>query len=893
MDFLKSAVASAMSKGPPFPYTIGERVDVEPTLWTVHNGTKREDGSPCTILCCNLDPKRPQWSQLASNAVKKLRTLRHPAILKILDVAETDTYTYLATEKVTPLGWYIKRKTLTTESIKWGLFSIAKALRFINEDAVSIHGLVRIPSVFVSESGEWKLGGFEALSSMKDDNAVMFHIKQSYLPTPPEVSNNGWDKVRNYPVTAVDAFQYGVLIYEVFGGTYSRQAGIAPKGNVPQNMYQAYRRLWNDDPQLRLSVGHFLDQGLRSGGFFDTRLIRLTEGIEKLGLQTENERQDFLGKIDGVADDLPDDFLKIKVLPELLKSIEYGGGGPRMFGLVIKLSSKLSEDEYESRITPVIVRLFASQDRAIRVCLLDNLPAMIDHLPQRLVNEKIFPQMVSGFTDVEPVVREQTVKAVLAVITKLSDRTINGELLKYLARTSNDEQPGIRTNTTICLGKIARNLGSSTRQKVLAAAFSRSLRDPFVHARNAALMALAATADVFSEEDCAMRLLPALCPVMVDKEKLVRDQANKTFDIFLQRVRKYSETLPETALRPAISSSNSASASAPAGPRMGTPQNDSSWAGWAISSFTNKISSARGEMQARGSVGNGSVAREPDTSRSISAPAIPHIESSSTTVPKYSPQPVRTSFFDGPLFARATATDANTTTDDLDEDIDAWGSLGDMDDLDGPTSSEPTPQQQTIPEPPKEKEKSSSKFVAYDESSEPDFAGWLAAQAQSKAKNKVLPKGMTKKSIPVSTGNTTGGTGTTAGSGKLGRASPGAGASKLPSSGGRPIVKSTTSAAGASSKTNKLPLSSTKRGPATGTGAGNVIDLGEAEENAWAQEASFVSASASKTTTTTVGADNNTVDTKPKDDAASKGGNAGLNDNDDDDDDDGWGHGWD
>lgn len=59
--------------------------------------------------------------------------------------------------------------------------------------------------------------------------------------------------------------------------------------------------------------------------------------------------------------------------------------------------------------------------------------------------------------------REQTVKAVLTVIGKLSDRTINNELLRHLAKTANDEQPGIRTNTTICLGKIARNLGQSVR----------------------------------------------------------------------------------------------------------------------------------------------------------------------------------------------------------------------------------------------------------------------------------------------------------------------------------------------------------------------------------------------------------------------------------------------
>ena len=166
----------------------------------------------------------------------------------------------------------------------------------------------------------------------------------------------------------------------------------------------------------------------------------------------------------------------MKILPELLKSVEFGGGGPKVFSFVLKIGAKLSDEEYEARLNPVLLRLFASPDRQIRVCLLDNMPLMIDHFSQKLVTDKIFPQLVStaptnpisyssfqttGFTDSAPVVREQTVKSVLTIISKLSDRTINGELLKCLAKTSNDEQPGIRTNTTICMGKIARNLGSN------------------------------------------------------------------------------------------------------------------------------------------------------------------------------------------------------------------------------------------------------------------------------------------------------------------------------------------------------------------------------------------------------------------------------------------------
>lgn len=85
----------------------------------------------------------------------------------------------------------------------------------------------------------------------------------------------------------------------------------------------------------------------------------------------------------------------MKILPELMKSVEFGGGGPKVLGVVMKISKKLTEEEFEARVMPLVVRLFGSPDRAIRVCLLDNLPHMIDRLPQKIVNDKIFPQMVS------------------------------------------------------------------------------------------------------------------------------------------------------------------------------------------------------------------------------------------------------------------------------------------------------------------------------------------------------------------------------------------------------------------------------------------------------------------------------------------------------------------
>jgi SCY1-like protein 1 len=111
--------------------------------------------------------------------------------------------------------------------------------------------------------------------------------------SPPEVSQSGWDVIKKHPQSAVDAFNFGVLIYEVFNGDYSTgQAGQTK--NVPPTMHTSYKRLCNANPKARSSIGNFLDQGNRHNSFFDTPLIKLTEGIDNLGVKSPEEREQFL-----------------------------------------------------------------------------------------------------------------------------------------------------------------------------------------------------------------------------------------------------------------------------------------------------------------------------------------------------------------------------------------------------------------------------------------------------------------------------------------------------------------------------------------------------------------------------------------------------------------------
>lgn len=182
---------------------------------------------------------------MARNAVRKLKTLRHPGIVKMLETVETETYIYVALERVIPLGWHVRRKALSEEATKWGLFTVANTLRFINEEASSVHGNIRASSIFTSESGEWKLGGLDILSNMKEDDAVIYNYGNAVPDigryTPPEIAKSGWNAIKSAPLPAPDAYQYGLLMFEVFNGGQFGSDSPGQTKNVPPSMQQGYK----------------------------------------------------------------------------------------------------------------------------------------------------------------------------------------------------------------------------------------------------------------------------------------------------------------------------------------------------------------------------------------------------------------------------------------------------------------------------------------------------------------------------------------------------------------------------------------------------------------------------------------------------------------------------
>ena len=98
---------------------------------------------------------------------------------------------------------------------------------------------------------------------------------------------------------------------------------------------------------------------------------------------------------------------------------------------------------------------------------------------------------------------------------------------------------------------------------MLVPAFSRALKDSFVHARVAGLMAFMATTDCFEIEDIATKVIPSIAFTMIDKERyaayhpdsfylilivtgphrLVRDQAFKAVELFVKKLEGHALTM--------------------------------------------------------------------------------------------------------------------------------------------------------------------------------------------------------------------------------------------------------------------------------------------------------------------------------------------------------------
>ncbi|KAF8332636.1 armadillo-type protein [Cantharellus anzutake] len=611
MEYLRtlgSAAATSLlqKSGITLPFSLGEKVSYYEgrSIWTLYDAISREGSSPISVFYFDGNsPSRKSFYPLARNALRKLRTIRHPDVLKFIGVVENDTTIYIMTERVRPLGVSLsalgdKSPTSKEEWLIWGLHRITIALAFINDSCQSTHGNLRTDSIFVSPSGEWRLGGFELLSNPSDEAAVLYQYG-SLLPdlapfTAPEVKQGGWSSTKDSPVSATDSYELGLFIHTIFNPTLPLPPTSIPphpapttasRGLIPSSLFPSFKRLLSF---LDIGTGTQMAEG--SGFFSENKLVKICAGLDGFALSSEGDKANLIRSLKESADSFPVEFASHKVLPSLVTVLDHGGASANiLLPLVLQLGKLVAPEEYSSIVLGPVVKLFATPDRGTRVALLEHLSEFVDKLNQKTVVEKIWPHLQTGFSDTVAVIREVTVRSIGSLAPHLSDRILNNELLRHLAKLQLDTEASIRTNTCILIGRLAPKLAVNTQKKVLVPAFTRAIKDNFVHARVAGVMALMATMQCYDMDDLAGKVIPAVSFALVDKEKLVRDQAFKAMELFLKKLEAHAQTMPESAISPDVPQNSNTTYSGPPTGQAALVNSAAgaatALAGWAMSSL--------------------------------------------------------------------------------------------------------------------------------------------------------------------------------------------------------------------------------------------------------------------------------------------------------------------
>ncbi|KAL6992620.1 hypothetical protein U1Q18_010732 [Sarracenia purpurea var. burkii] len=665
--FLKDVVTGSGSGPNNLPYNIGEPYSSAWGSWTHSRGISKVNFAFSNLF--RRSNANDGHFAAGRNCVKRLCTVRHPNILSFLHSTEAETFDgsstkvtiYIVTEPVMPLSEKIKELglegTQRDEYYAWGLHRIAKAVSFLNNDCKLVHGSVCLASVVVTQTLDWKLHAFDVLSEFDGNNEASagpmlqyeWLVGSQYKPM--ELLKSDWATIRKSPPWAIDSWGLGCLIYELFSGMkLSKTEELRNTASIPKSLLPDYQRLLSSMPSRRLNSSKLAE----NCEYFQNKLVDTIHFMEILNLKDSVEKDTFFRKLPNLAEQLPRQIVLKKLLPLVASSLEFGSAAAPALTALLKMGPWLPSEEFSAKVLPTIVKLFASNDRAIRVGLLQHIDQYGDSLAAQIIDEQVYPHVVTGFSDSSAFLRELTLKSMLVLAPKLSQRTISGSLLKYLSKLQVDEEPAIRTNTTILLGNIATYLSEGTRKRVLINAFTvRALRDTFSPARGAGVMALCATSSYYDVTEIATRILPNIVVLTIDPDSDVRSKAFLAVDQFLQIVKQYHEK---------INAGDTTGATNGAIPSI----QGNALLGWAMSSLTLKGKPSE---------------QTPVASANTSSPLTPMVSNASSVTDSSSPMPVRVSSLadiaDQPVPVSPTSTDGwgeleNGLHEGNESDKDGW-----------------------------------------------------------------------------------------------------------------------------------------------------------------------------------------------------------------------------
>ena len=441
--------------------------------------------------------------------VRRLKTLKHPNILLYVSDAPATSSSpcLLVTEGVDTFNVDLARGHQDWRALL--AFQLASAILFLNKQAGIIHGNLGKAAFFIDDTGMFKLGGFgeESVLTRRGDSS--------------------------------DAEKLDAL---------ARRIGCDDASQLSDRLLASI-----DQPAALMFInkelnidGKSLEQ--ISQDFCSHRLVQVVQRLDNLSIDGEIDR---LATIRAAADFISNANTPKPLLFKVLKAIWWAGWegerrvqlkGHQVVEVLVSCASRLWSREwnvYNQYCLGVFDALLKSSvsddqfDQNSRLYVMNAIAPNLSILPDSFIQTNVYSSLTRAVANQSALMRDTALRCLISIADRLQESVRSSDLLKQISRLQDDQQTGIRANALIGLSQLEEKLSDQVRSKIVGPAYCRGLVDPFPPCKIAALNGLIKSHHLCSREEIATKLLPCICPLLVDADKEIAGRALKLVDLFV------------------------------------------------------------------------------------------------------------------------------------------------------------------------------------------------------------------------------------------------------------------------------------------------------------------------------------------------------------------------
>ena len=418
--------------------------------WKVHSAIHKVDNERVCLWEIDKDEldkmitdeaMQNEYLQKLLDGIQKCKKLRHPNVLKILEIQDNLSKLSFCSEPVSStLEALISDLKMDAGYIG---YQIMNALSFLHNDAKMIHLGLCPSSMFLNESLDIKLFGFNwAINYVPETYPVQlpfYSYKIGLLyPNPNYVAPEIVNRSICYPQS--DLYSFGCIMYEMLYGKTLRNIHTMNDFNLPiylntfsQDIPQEYIHLISTCLQQDFS-NRLCSSGLMKHDVFQTTQVKVLRYLDLIITKDPKDKFGFFKGLSKVIHDFSPMTMRVKILPVLIKECKADiRFAPVLLGTIFAMSEKFTVTEFTNYIFKNISFLINVEDPPqVSIALIQSITLLLDKTDPSLHSDCIYPIIFRALKSNKTVLKKECIKKLPSIIEKLPENIIRTNLLPII-----------------------------------------------------------------------------------------------------------------------------------------------------------------------------------------------------------------------------------------------------------------------------------------------------------------------------------------------------------------------------------------------------------------------------------------------------------------------------